>query len=546
MGKNVVEVILKAKDLTNSVLSKFQRNFRAVRRVVADTMRAVTAFTIAVGAATVGLTKLSERGEKVNAVKTAFARITGDETRALNLLRAAAQGTVDDFQLMALANQAMTLGAAKSVEEFAEMVRLSRILGRAQGIEATEALDKFTVALARQSALRADDLGLQLKGIDATRFAAEFMDQARKKAEELSGGIELSTSAAQRFSTAFVNLKDQIASFIAESPELAKAFDFVTMIVDSVSDALGTGDMERLKQVMEAIGGIAGNAFMMAFQQALADGFNALDKAVLPKFLEERIATPLGIFGGAAEANVEQLRGNMDAWVEVLRSLQRGQVLERGGGGVGGGGGGGGAAATLNIPNALGNIMFRQDAFAGAHRTIRGRGGPRLVPITPTSLSGLTSPGAPAGASNVIDAETIKKGSDAMAEAGQVVTASMFGMAQAAVRGSDQVAESVVSMITQIVQSLPGVGGIFGTIIGGVGGLIGAAFSRDRNPVPVRVADVDDAAARKWQNYGQPIRITTIMEVGGVEVQRVERELIDRQNRDEVVRYSNGNPVISR
>lgn len=544
MGKNVVEVILKAKDLTSSVLSKFQRNFRAVRRVVADAMRAVTAFTLAVGAATVGLTKLSERGEKVNAVKTAFARITGDETRALNLLRAAAQGTVDDFQLMALANQAMTLGAAKSVEEFAEMVRLSRILGRAQGIEATEALDKFTVALARQSALRADDLGLQLKGIEASRFAAEFMDQARKKAEELSGGMELSTSAAQRFSTAFANLRDQIAAFIAESPELAKAFDFVSAIIDDVSAAIASGQWDIVVEAFRSIGGMAGNAFGRAFFEAAANVFDRIDRALIPDFLEEKIMTPLGVLSNALGNISDRAASAYDVW--RVRLAAAGDSLAAPG--IGGGAPmRAGPSGPIDGLPGVGRSIFDpgpRDFWYGQRAQVRNRS--RLVPITPMNLSGLTSPGAPAGASDVIDAETIKKGSDAMAEAGQVVTASMFGMAQAAVRGSDQVAESVVSMITQIVQSLPGVGGIFGTIIGGVGGLIGAAFSRDRNPVPVRVADVDDAAARKWQNYGQPIRITTITEVGGVEVQRVERELIDRQNRDEVVRYSNGNPVISR
>jgi len=91
-----------------------------------------------------------------------------------------------------------------------------------------------------------------------------------------------------------------------------------------------------------------------------------------------------------------------------------------------------------------------------------------------------------------------------------------------------------------VLQSIPKIGGgIWGTVIGGVGGLIAAAFSRggnDRGTVPVRLKEVDDAAARKMQGEGQTIRITNITEIGGTAIETIERELRVRQNRDEVWR----------
>ena len=71
--------------------------------------------------------------------------------------------------------------------------------------------------------------------------------------------------------------------------------------------------------------------------------------------------------------------------------------------------------------------------------------------------------------------------------------------------------------------------------------MLGAAFSRGRDrPVPVRLAEVDEAAAKTLQGSGEPLRITTIIEQGGVEIERIERDLYDRQNRDETVRHSRG------
>lgn len=553
MGKNVVEVILRAKDLTGSALSKFRRNFRAMRRVVMDVTKAVVATTAAVGALVLGLTKLGERGDRVNAVKRAFAKITGDETKALRELRQAAQGTINDYELMSLANQALTLGAAKTTSQFAEMVEVSRQLGRAQGIDAKSALESLTIGLARQSPRILDNIGIQIQLGDTTTFAARAMEQARAKAEQYTAEVGSGVSATARFSAAIANLRDRFAELVAESPLIASLFDTMTDLVDDLATIIAK-DPDTIVEAFSALGSLAGNAFGVAFMESAAAVLNAFDRMFLPKFLEDKLATPFGIFGGAAEGQADQFRGNVGAWREVLASLARRPSRSD----VAGAGGGPG---TMNLgggdPLSLDPVAFRSmpSGFSPEaleyhrrrkERKQRVRLGPAVMAPGGFGLApGMISPGAPPGTDEQIDADTIREGADAMGEAGQVVVASMFGMAQAAMRGSDQVAQSVVSMITQIAQSLPGVGGIFGTIIGGVGGLIGAALSRGKNrdPVPVRVDDITDAAARKWQNNGQPIRITTITEVGGVETERIERELISRQNRDEVVRYRGGSAV---
>lgn len=113
MGDRVLELIISAKDLTGRTVSKFRRNWRAMRRTITRVTTAVVGFTAAVTGAVLGLTKLTERGEKVVAVQDAFARMTGDSSAALQKLRDAARGTINDFELMARANQALTLGGGR-------------------------------------------------------------------------------------------------------------------------------------------------------------------------------------------------------------------------------------------------------------------------------------------------------------------------------------------------------------------------------------------------------------------------------------------------
>ena len=160
--RSTVEVWIRARDLTAKVFGKFRRRLKNVAASVRSAARGLVTMTVAVGALLVGMTKLAQQGSKFLAVQRNFAKITDDQTQALESLRRATRGTVSDMQLMTSHNQALALGAAASTEEFAKMAEQARVLGRAQGIDAATALEKYTVGLARQSRLRLDDLGIVL------------------------------------------------------------------------------------------------------------------------------------------------------------------------------------------------------------------------------------------------------------------------------------------------------------------------------------------------------------------------------------------------
>lgn len=560
MGKKLVEVIISAKDLTGAVVSKFQRRWRAMERTIRTVTRSLVAFTAAGAAAVLTLTKLGDRGDDVLAVKRAFARLTDDETEALKRLRAASAHTIEDYKLMSLANQAFALGAAKSVDQFEEMVRVSRVLGRAQGVDALSALESLTTGLARQSPRLLDNLGIQIKLGDATTFTARAMDQARELAAALGDEMESNTSWSDRFTASLRNQRDRLAELVAESPAIASFFDDTTDVLTGILDAIELQDWEALGDIFRTLGKMLGDRLAQGINLALAAAIPDIGSGLLGGLMAG-IAGATGVpvsaligmrermeagFRNSADTMSLNFDADLESLLEQVAGL-RARVPS------------GGATPPKRLrppaPDPLGVRRLDLSPFAGGRaafqarreRLNRARSGPvGLMPgsIGPVSPLAQLTPEQQAAADAQNEADAIDVASQQVRDAQRVVAASMFGMAQAAVRGTDQVAESVVSMITQIAQSIPGVGGLLGTVIGGVGGLIGAAVGRRDRAVPVRLAEVDESAAKALaDNSGEPIRITTIIEQGGMEIERIERDLIDRQNRDEIVRLSRGRPV---
>ena len=680
----VVSVIIKARDLASSVVGRFRRNLASISRTARDVTRAVVAWTVAMVAATIGLEKLAERGSKVIAVKRAFLKLTREETDALEGLRAAARGTIADFDLMSLHNQALALGSAKTSAEFGKQIEITRILGRAQGIEATEALQKFTVGMARLSRLRLDDLGITLKQVEADeRYAAqigksaadldenekkiafrtEAMRQAEILVERLSTGEMKGAEASNRFGIAIKNLGDRLAVVAAEAPLVTAFFDRLTTIATDIVDIIG-GDTGLLIDGMKTLGRLMGDAMAVGINEALASiygGGGPGDRLMRSLFQanadiarenlaanQEALASIARAARAQAEARevrqgpagqavilrqrreeiallerrqqilVESLRidptneQNRALLAETSRKIQELEgLIETAGriatGGpptapVGGGGEEGGvlfadftgtrrelralmesfqetrsalrearleatiAPTEKAAEKAREEVEKLEEAFRNLQRFVDELGGegvlagqllqiPGLAGIPGGGVSNIRSrfPRTPslrvplelsagARAQMMTPAQAKERerqllgAGEAMKTAQAVTVSAMFGMAQVAIAGSEQVAASVISMVTQILQSVSG-DGIFGAIIGGVGGLIGAAFGR-RDAVPVRVDDYGSRAIEQMREVGGgPMRITTIIEQGGVEIERIERELLDRQSRDETVRF---------
>ena len=187
-----------------------------------------------------GLTELGDRADSVTKIRTSFDNLTASAGLAgdvlLDKVRAASQGLVTDFDLMASANQALTLGLVQSEEEFAALAESAIALGQAAGRTAKESIDDLVTGLGRQSTEVLDNLGIILKADDAYQTyaasigkAAKDLTDAEKKTAFMAVGLERAGEAAQRVGGINVTAADQLTQFR----------NSMQNIIDSASDSLG-------------------------------------------------------------------------------------------------------------------------------------------------------------------------------------------------------------------------------------------------------------------------------------------------------------------
>lgn len=538
-----VSIIIRAKDLTSAVANKVRASIRQFGNVIRDVGRAMAAFTAGAAAMVLGLTKLAQQGGKVNDVKASFARLTGDEARALDRLRQATGGTISDLELMARHNQALAQGAAQSTDEFARMAAAGKALGEAFGMDAAAGMDKLADVMASGSQRAAREIGLEIK---AGASRNEILAEAERKMRELAGAENAAADAGDRFATAIANARDRLAAFVATSPLVAGFLDTLANLVTTIVGAIERQDWQLLGDVFQTIGETVGDAFVFGVNKSLE---KLTSSAESPLLTIRGLIGWLGgkFFGGNATEAGANLRTDMTTLEQLFARGRAGDASQ--------------AIAPVVLPGLdvavpgggipgqyLSPIdLMHQAATAQRMRFLTGqqaRYGPDGRLLQREDLPGAAV--APVMTSmtpeRTLLANELAREAEEVDKAGQVVVASMGAMAEAAIRGGKLTAESVINMMARILQSLPGVGGFAGALIGAAGGIVGALFgrSRDRDPVRVAVAEYEPAALAQMDKHTGPKHITTTIEVGGVPIETVEADLADRSNRDETVRYSRG------
>ena len=576
--RNEVSIWIRAKDLASGVFKKLERGWQASIRVAKQFAIGITAIGAAAGAAMVALGRLAQRGGEVLGVQRAFGRTFGDGAAALQVMREQTRGLITDYDLMQNANQAVALGAAETAEEFAKMARLAQDLDRALGLGG-EGLEKLTVALARQSKLRLDDLGIIINTTRANEAYADQLDrnassltEAEKKIafrnEALRRGAELvekmgaaelgAADNANRAAAAIENFRDRLSVMVSESPTVSAFFESVANLGTDIVDALN-GDADVVVDAVTALGGLAGNAFAAAFLDAAAAGFNKIDTLILPKLfgIEEKFVTFFGAIGGGLQGFADDAREGRSAFRVALaaagragRSGARARGLGRTAGGTGGGGGSGAAAAAAfdpgSIPSGFLPSLFRQ--FNPGIGLAAGATGPS--PFA-TGGSNAQVPSIFRDAARFLRPVTkgVEEAGDGFKVAGDTVVGEFARMADAAVSGSGNMAGTVTAAFQDIIANIQtGSGGLFGsTLLGGIAvaglGLIGGLFGRNRQPASVHVSGIDDAAARKIAEATEerPFRITNVnVTPEGKTIGQTEYELRRRERRDAVPRFIGG------
>jgi len=247
-----VTAIFDAVDNVTKTVERIVRSLDSVGR----TMRRVG--TVASGALTAPLTALG-----ISSVNTALDvdRLTrtleglagSAEVAAeyVSAIEGASRGTIASVDALAVANRALSFGIVQNADEMAQLTEIAIALGRAQGLDAAQAVSDLTTALARQSPMILDNLGISLKLSEAYAIYAESIGKTvdqltdAEKAEafrqaaliegmrvvERMGGIqEDAASAVERLNARFRDAKAAIGAALL--PMLERLLGFVQPLVD--------------------------------------------------------------------------------------------------------------------------------------------------------------------------------------------------------------------------------------------------------------------------------------------------------------------------
>lgn len=116
------------------------------------------------------LREVASQGAKLGPLRQGFDLMQGGAEaaqRQLDRMRLTTRGLVDDLALMTAANRGALLGLTDMGIDMAELAGIATTLGRAVGQDAAKSTDDLTVALARQSPMILDNLGIKMSLSDA-------------------------------------------------------------------------------------------------------------------------------------------------------------------------------------------------------------------------------------------------------------------------------------------------------------------------------------------------------------------------------------------
>lgn len=256
----------------------------------------VAASTIAL--VTGAIVGLAEKGSHINDVAAGFDRLAGgaeNANRILDAMMKGVAGTVDDLELMEIANKALATGAIKTAEQFGVVTAAARVLSREGFGPIEQQLSTIERALAtgRTRQLQYMIGVIDLKGAE-DKYAASIgatrdqltasgklhadqiaiFDRLNQKVSE-AGDQQLSfaekTKAAR---IAFGNWFDDLASAVAKSPQVNQALD---AIGKAILDALGGSQQTAMELIVDGIDKFAGAVKAAApYLQSALSGIRSL------------------------------------------------------------------------------------------------------------------------------------------------------------------------------------------------------------------------------------------------------------------------------
>lgn len=284
-------------DAIDKKLTGFQGSIDKVNKVLGAGGLAATAM-----AAGQAISAMAERANQVALANQAL-------KISIQAARDATMGMVADYDLVVAANKAVGMGVVQNDREFAALAKTAAKLGLTMGQDAGKSVDDLTTALARQSPMILDNLGITMKVEEANATyaarigkVADALTDAEKKQAFMTIGLEKATQAADKANVSLDTHAAQINKANAEWQNLK----------DSASST-GTTVLIYLKDI----------AGMLVANGDAANGIDSfrrqIEKTTGPiTDLKGEVADIASVFGIA--------RKEADALADSLFDLQTGQL----------------------------------------------------------------------------------------------------------------------------------------------------------------------------------------------------------------------------
>lgn len=266
-------------------------------------------------------------------------------------IQTSSQFTIDRMTAMQVANRALVMEVAQTPAEFDKLTRTAVTLGRAMGMTATQSIDKFVLAIGRQSRLLADDFGLLVSSerayknfANANNLAADsltlaqqklaffndMMDQAEPKVAAL-GGVALDAAGQwEALGAVITNIKGSLSKhfsdMIADTGIFGVSLEQLTRIINNLNIALDneSGMLARTASAWETFGKVIPPAVMM---RVLGEGIDYVSAALAGTTEElKQVSTIQGLYNYTLEQNspiVDRLITGYNGYVAALESVGR-------------------------------------------------------------------------------------------------------------------------------------------------------------------------------------------------------------------------------
>lgn len=202
------------------------------------------------------------QGEKIATTSKAFDRLSqsvGGGTALMAALERATGGGVAQLNLMTAANRLLLTDLGMSRERLEKVATAVTILGKAQGVSAKDAIERMSLALAKQEPELLDELGIKVdltkaiheyatankvavESVDAqTRsrlFAEKVEQQALERSGKLAGTVSVQASATESLTKRWDDFSAKIAKLVSEQPGFVKLLEATASAAISIGTAL--------------------------------------------------------------------------------------------------------------------------------------------------------------------------------------------------------------------------------------------------------------------------------------------------------------------